>query len=73
MPEQLYPNMKNLQYPLDRRLEGPQSPYNVVKERNLLPLKETESRFLRCPACHLVTTPTKLSQQQVKSQLLFET
>jgi hypothetical protein len=72
MPEQLYPHVKNLQYPLDRKVDGPQSPYNVVKERNLLPLKETEPTFLCHPACHLITTLNKQCQQQLKNWLLFQ-
>jgi len=42
----LYPGGKNPQYPLNRRLGGPQAKYGTLKEKTLLPLPAFEPLFV---------------------------
>lgn len=46
---------------------GPTAGLGTVKERNFLPLPETETQFLSCPACGQATIPTELSRLRLKT------
>jgi hypothetical protein len=49
MPQLFYPQGKNLQYQLDRRLSGPQSQFgHCGEEKNLFPPLGTEPKFFGC-------------------------
>jgi hypothetical protein len=62
MPHLLYPRGYNPHYPLDKRLDGPQSQSgHCGEEKNLLSLPGILTNFLGHPACCLVTIVTELS------------
>jgi hypothetical protein len=60
MPQPLYSMQRAPQYPLDRRLGGPQSWYGHHREvKILLPLLGIESQSPSCPANNLVAIKSR--------------
>jgi hypothetical protein len=64
MPQPLYNRGNSLQYPLDKRLDGPRAGLNAVEKRSLLPLREIDSSpplaFFGRSARSLITVLTEL-------------